>query len=250
VLKISIISAVYNNSEHLEACFSSVFSQSYPNIEYIVVDGGSTDGSVDIIRKYEHKISQWISEPDRGIYDALNKGIAMASGDVIGFLHSDDLFNSSGTIQNIAETFEKTDCDATYGNLEYVSRNNPGQVIRFWKSSPFKFELLKTGWMPPHPTLFVKRKWYGEKGTFRTDFRISADYDLILRLFSDSRFKSSYIDQVITRMRTGGASNRSLKNIYVKSKEDYIALRQTKVGGFGTLFLKNAQKILQFVKRT
>lgn len=249
MLKITIITAVYNNHDHLEACFSSVFSQSYPNIEYIVVDGASTDGSVDIIKKYDGKITRWVSEPDRGIYDALNKGIAMATGDVIGLLHSDDLFNSSGTIRQIAETFEKTGCDATYGNLEYVSRNNPGQVIRFWKSAPYKPSLLKTGWMPPHPTLFVKRKWYMEKGTFRTDFRISADYDLILRLFSDSRFKTCYIDQVITRMRTGGASNRSLKNIYLKSKEDYIALRQTKVGGFVTLFRKNAQKILQFVKR-
>lgn len=249
MLKISIITAVYNNREHLEECFASVFSQTYPHIEYIVVDGGSTDGTADIIRKYENKISRWISEPDKGIYDALNKGISMATGDVTGLLHSDDLFNSSETIGHIADAFEKTGCDAAYGNLEYVSRTNTQQVIRFWKSSPFDKSLLKKGWMPPHPTLFVKRKWYAEKGTFRTDFRISADYDLILRLFNDDLFKTFYIDEVITRMRTGGASNRSLKNIYLKSKEDYIALKQTKVGGIVTLFLKNAQKVLQFVRR-
>jgi len=247
VIKISIITAVYNNREHLQNCFESVFSQTYSDIEYIVVDGGSTDGTIDVIKKYSSKITTWISEPDRGIYDALNKGILMATGDVIGFLHSDDLLNSSETIAHIANSFEVTKADAAYGDLVYISKENPDKIIRYWKSSNFTPPLLRKGWMPPHPTLFVKSSWYKSKKGFRTDFRISADYDLILRLFSDRNFKTCYLSEVITRMRLGGASNRSVKNIYLKSKEDYIALKESKVGGFYTLFRKNFQKIIQFV---
>jgi len=246
VIKISIITAVFNNAEHLEECFSSVFSQDYPHIEYIVIDGGSTDGSLDIIEKNKGKISKYISESDKGIYDALNKGISLATGNVIGFLHSDDLLNSTGTIQKIATTFETVDCDATYGDLVYVSRNNPGKVIRFWKSRPFRRIFLDYGWMPPHPTLFVKKEWMKRKGGFRTDFRISSDYDLILRLFGNPAFKSEYINEVITRMRTGGASNRSIRNIFIKRREDYIALRKNQVGGVLTLMMKNFRKVGQF----
>lgn len=247
--KVSIITAVYNNRDHLEECFASVFSQTYQNIEFIVVDGGSTDGTLDILKKYDQKISKWISEPDKGIYDALNKGIGMATGNIIGFLHSDDLFNGAETIAHISDIFQEKACEAVFGDLMYVSRDNADKVIRYWKSCPFNPKLLKQGWMPPHPTLFVKREWYQSKGTFRTDFRISADYDLILRLFSDRNFNATYLPEVITRMRVGGASNKSLKNIYRKSKEDYIALRENKVGGLIALFWKNAQKVLQFVKR-
>lgn len=248
MIKISIITAVYNNQEHLEECFASVFSQTYTNIEYIVVDGASTDGSVDIIKR-NPKISRWISEPDKGIYEALNKGIAMATGDVIGFLHSDDLFYSPDTLAHIAAVLESRNCDAVYGDLIYVSRENAERVLRYWKSNHFEAKLLKQGWMPPHPTLFVKQGWYKSKGVFRTDFRISADYDLILRLFSDKNFNAAYLPEVITRMRAGGASNKSLKNIYRKSKEDYIALRQNRVGGIFALIYKNAQKVFQFVKK-
>jgi glycosyltransferase len=249
VIKVSIITAVYNNREHLEECFSSVFSQTFQNIEFIVVDGGSTDGSVEIIQQNGQKIARWVSEPDKGIYDALNKGIGMASGDVIGFLHSDDLFYSSETIAHVAKAFETTGCEAVFGDLMYVSRDNPDRIIRYWKSNPFKASLLKQGWMPPHPTLFAKRQWYATKGTFRTDFCISADYDLILRLFSDKKFTTEYLPEVITKMRAGGASNRSLGNIYQKSKEDYIALLQSGVGGAWTLFMKNVRKVWQFVRK-
>lgn len=232
---------------HLEECFRSVFSQVYPSIEYIVVDGGSTDGSRDIIQQYSDKIARWISEPDKGIYDAINKGINLATGDVTGLLHSDDLFESTDTIAHIAEAFQNNSCDAVYGNLVYTSRHNPDQVLRFWKSKPFSKNLLRNGWMPPHPTLFVKSHWFNVKGAYRTDFRIAADYDLILRLFGTKEFSCVYLDEVITRMRTGGASNASIKNIFLKSKEDWIALRQNKAGGLLTLFLKNIRKIFQFV---
>jgi glycosyltransferase involved in cell wall biosynthesis len=248
-LKVSIITAVYNNKEHIADCIRSVLGQAYPEVEHIVIDGGSTDGTVDIIRGYEKNITTWVSERDKGMYDALNKGILMATGDIIGLLHSDDLFHSSDTIAHIVNTFEGSNCDAVYGNLVYTQRDNPDKVIRYWRSKPFKQGMLWKGWMPPHPTLFVKKERYKNEGTFRTDFRIAADYDFMLRLFSYNDLVSSHLDEIVTRMRAGGASNRSLRNIWLKSKEDYIALRENHVGGFLTLFLKNMQKVFQFVRK-
>jgi glycosyltransferase involved in cell wall biosynthesis len=248
-LKVSIITAVYNNREHIGDCIRSVLDQTYPEVEHIVVDGGSTDGTAEIIRENEKNIAIWVSEEDGGMYDALNKGIGMATGDIIGVLHSDDLFHSADTIAHIVGTFIKTNCDAVYGNLVYTQRNDPARVIRYWRSKPFKRGMLWKGWMPPHPTLFVRKKWYEKVGGFRSDFRIAADYDFMLRLFSCKYLVSSHLDEIVTRMRTGGASNRSLKNIYLKSKEDYIALKENHVGGFITLFLKNIQKVVQFVKK-
>ncbi|NJK97986.1 MAG: glycosyltransferase [Bacteroidales bacterium] len=249
MVKISIITAVYNNREHLKDCIRSVINQSYPHIEYIIIDGGSTDGTLDVIKEFGPQISRWISEPDRGIYDALNKGISICTGDVVGILHSDDLFGSDDTLAHIARTFEKYSCDAVYGNLVYTPRHETNKVLRFWKSNTFDKGLLSRGWMPPHPTLFIKNEWFKEKGSYRTDFKIAADYDLILRFFGTARFKSVYIDEVVTRMRTGGASNKSFRNIYLKSKEDWIALRENRIGGLVTLFRKNFQKLTQFIKK-
>jgi glycosyltransferase len=248
-MKVSIITATYNSLENLPSALESVSQQTYKNIEWIVVDGNSTDGTLAFIKSHQDQIGQWVSEKDAGIYDALNKGIAMATGDVIGLLHSDDLFNSKQTLDKIIHQFQNTGADGVYGDLEYVSKTNVQKVIRYWKSKTFSKDLLEKGWMPPHPTLFLKKEIYQKCGGFDLSFKIAADYDFILRIFSDPQLKFTYLPEVITKMRVGGASNKSLSNIAQKSKEDYRALKQNKIPNASlALFKKNQSKISQFFK--
>ena len=249
MIKISIITAVYNNQAHIGQCISSVLSQTYPNIEYIIVDGKSTDETLDVIKSYEKKISKWVSEPDKGIYDALNKGIALATGDVIGFLHSDDVFDNPSVIEIIADKFLQTGCDATYGDLVYVSKTDITKIVRYWKSCPFEVKKFRHGWMPPHPTLFMTKEVYNSYGTFDLCYRIASDYELMLRTVGSGQLKCEYIPQIITRMRMGGASNKSLKNIWLKSYEDWQALKRNNKGGLYTLLLKNISKLEQFFRK-
>ena len=248
-MTISIITATYNAAKTLESAIQSVINQTYAHIEYIIVDGGSNDETLSIIDKYRPFIHQFISEPDKGIYDALNKGIEMASGDIIGVLHADDLLDDDTTIETISQVFNNNNMDAIYGDLEYVQFQDPNKVVRYWKSKDFKPSLLKTGWMPPHPTLFIRKNIFDEIGCYRLDFKISADYDFILRFFSNSKFVATYIPMVITRMRVGGTSNKNLKNIVIKSKEDIRALKENKVGGIFSLVWKNISKLPQFLAR-
>lgn len=246
-MKISIITATYNSLNSLPTALDSILSQTYDDIEWIVVDGQSTDGTIDYIKANEKLINQWASEPDQGIYDALNKGIAMATGDVIGLLHSDDLFNSEYTIAQIAELFKYSKADGVYGNLRYVSKTNTEKNIRFWRSNYFRPQLLKKGWMPAHPSLFLKKEVYQKHGKFDLKFKIAADYDFILRIFQDPELKFSYHNRVITKMRVGGASNRTLKNIIRKSKEDLLALKKNKFNyPYWVLIRKNLSKLSQF----
>jgi glycosyltransferase len=246
-LTISIITAVRNNKNFIEDAMKSVLVQKYPYIQYIVVDGNSTDGTLDIIKKYEGKISKWISEPDSGIYEALNKGIKLATGDVVGFLHSDDLFASNMVIEKVAGKFLSGSVNAVYSDLVYITKNNGDKTVRYWKAGEYKRKSLRFGWIPPHPTLFVKKEGYDNCGLFNTGLRIAADYDMMLRLLTYCGDKISYIDETLVKMRLGGASNRSLKNMIIKSREDYIALSNN---GFPlpllTLFLKNIRKLNQF----
>ena len=248
-LKISIITATWNCAHTLQDCLTSVASQTYLNHEHIVIDGVSTDGTVEIVQNNLDQVSIFKSEPDQGIYDALNKGINAATGDVIGFLHADDLYASSETLETIAKGFEDPMVCAVYGDLEYVSQNDTSRVVRRWKSKPFVQGDLGLGWMPPHPTLYVRREWYSKIGRFDNSYRIAADYLSILQLFGDKTFKAIQVPQVLVRMRLGGVSNRSLKTIFRKSKEDWRALREC---GFGVadaakaLAWKNLSKLSQF----
>ncbi len=249
-MKFSVITAVYNNAAHIEDCIKSVTGQSYSNIEYIIIDGGSTDGTVDIIKKYESKLSKWVSEKDNGIYDALNKGIKLATGDVIVFVHSDDMFASVDVLQKAAEVFKEKKCDSVYGDLLYVSKDNTDNVIRYWKSGTYRYNKLFFGWMPAHPAFYVKKKVYDELGLFNTSFRIAADYDVVLRFLHKGKISAEYVPDVFVKMRTGGASNKSAGNIIKKSSEDYKALM---LNGFSvpwlTLFFKNVRKLPQFFRR-
>jgi glycosyltransferase involved in cell wall biosynthesis len=243
---ISIITVVYNNAIHVEDAIRSVLSQHYQNIEYIVVDGGSTDGTLEIIGKYRDRISVFLSEPDGGIYDALNKGFALATGDVIGIMHSDDLFADEKVIEEVATIFDVPTVDAVYGDLDYVAKNDTGHIIRHWRSGEYTLSRLKRGWMPPHPTLFLHRRVIKQWGVFDTKFHIAADYDAILRYFGKGRVRATYIPRVLVKMRVGGESNKSLKKIVQKSREDYWALKRNGVGGLGALVWKNLSKVGQF----
>jgi glycosyltransferase involved in cell wall biosynthesis len=245
-LKISIITVVYNNRQNIEDCIKSVLSQTYLPFEYIIIDGGSTDGTIEKIYPYKEPFINVISERDGGMYDALNKGIRIASGDIVGILHSDDVFENDTTLFSIAEVFDKKGPDCVYGDLVYVDKMNVDKLFRYWKSTPFNITLLKKGWMPPHPTMFLKKQIFETLGGYNTAYKIAADYDFILRIFSRAELKFEYLPQVITRMRTGGASNRSFLNIIRKSWEDYSALKKNKAGGIITLALKNFNKIEQF----
>jgi len=247
-MKVSIITATYNSANTLEVCLNSVLGQTYTNIEYIIIDGNSSDQTQDILKKTAqiNKNVRYISEPDKGIYDALNKGIHLATGDVIGFLHSDDIFADATIISKIVTQFKAKQVDGVYGDLQYVEKLYADKVIRNWKSCDFKMSLLKKGWMPAHPTLFLTKDVYKKHGFFDLSYTIAADYDFMLRILKDSGFKFSYLPIVITKMRVGGASNRSLRNILQKTKEDYRAATTNKIGGFVTIIQKNTSKLKQF----
>jgi glycosyltransferase len=244
--RISIITAVYNNEGGIQSALESLFSQSFTDYELIVVDGGSTDGTLEVLEGYRNRITHLISEPDKGIYDALNKGLRLASGEVVGFLHSDDRLASPDVLRKVAALFEATGADGVYGDLDYVSRKDPSRIIRSWKSRSYDPSLLRKGWMPPHPAFYIQKKWYTTHGLFDTRYTISGDYDLMLRFLQVPGFRAIYLPEVFVKMQTGGASNRSLKNIMRKSMEDLEIIRKHGLGGWGTLVGKNFSKIKQF----
>jgi len=250
-MKISIITATYNSEATLSSCMMSVLQQSYQNIEYIIIDGNSTDETLELVKqnqlkfpKIEFKI---LSEPNNGIYDALNKSIQSATGEIIGFVHSDDMLADNHIVSMVANQFYKENIDGIYGDLQYVDKNNIDKVIRYWKSADFNSNLLKKGWMPAHPTLFLKKEVYEKHGNFNLSYKISADYDFMLRILKDESLIFNYLPKVITKMRVGGISNRSLKNIIKKTKEDYRAVLSNNIGGWYLIFLKNISKVRQFI---
>jgi len=248
-LKVSIITATYNSAASITASLNSVFSQDYKDIECIIIDGASKDDTLPIIESYQRAYTniKLVSEPDMGIYDALNKGIAIATGDLIGFVHSDDILASPHIISELVLALKKTQASGVYGDLQYVSKLDTSKVIRYWKSGVFSKFLLKKGWMPPHPALFLKKEVYQKHGSFNLNYNIAADYDFMLRILKDNALEFIYLPKVIVKMRLGGASNKSLKNIIQKTKEDYRAITSNKIGNWLTLILKNSSKIKQFL---
>jgi len=247
--KVSIIIATYNSSYSITESIRSLLSQDHKNIEYNIIDGKSTDDTLVKVAKLENEANlkfKIISETDKGIYDALNKGVNLSDGDVVGFLHSDDILANKSVIAKIVKVFEDEDVDGVYGDLQYVTKDNTNKVVRKWKSSEFKIDLLKKGWMPAHPTLFLKKEVYQKHGQFDLSFIIAGDYEFMLRVFKDNSLSFRYLPIVITRMRLGGISNRSFSNILQKMKEDYRAIKINKIGGLMTLIQKNTSKIRQF----
>ncbi|SDS14411.1 glycosyltransferase family 2 protein [Winogradskyella sediminis] len=248
-MKVSIITAVYNSSKTIETCMNSVLNQTYSDIEYIIVDGGSNAETLALLNKAatSHAHIVLSSEPDKGIYDALNKGVAKATGAIVGFVHSDDFLASNTIIADVVSAFKTQHVDGVYGDLHYVALEDTDKIIRNWISQPFQYKLLKQGWMPAHPTLYLKKELYKTYGNFDLNFKIAADYDFILRIFKQKDLKFFYLPKTIVKMRVGGASNKSLKNILQKSKEDYWAIKRNSIGNWFTILQKNVSKIKQFV---
>ena len=248
LMKVSIITATYNSAETLADTLKSLDFQSYDNIEYIIIDGASSDSTIDLINKRSHRLSRILSEPDKGIYDALNKGLSLATGDIVGFLHSDDVFAYPDVIKDVVAVFRANNCDAVYGDLDYVSKENTDKVVRHWKSGEYKRSKMQFGWMPPHPSFYMRRELYIKHGYFNLDYKISADYDSLIRYLWIHKATVSYLPKVLTRMRVGGMSNRSFKNIVQKSKEDIRVMRNNGLFWPIVFLCKNFSKLPQFLK--
>ena len=246
-MKVSVITACFNSVSTIRDTIESVLSQDYSYIEYIIIDGASTDGTTDIINFYKDKISTFISEPDQGIYDALNKGINLATGDIIGFLHADDVYTNNKVISKVVSFLNQTRLDGCYGDLVYVNKNNINQIVRYWRSGDYRKQRFKTGWMPPHPTLFLKKSIYEKYGLFNEKFQISADYEFIIRTLYKNNVTVGYIPEVLVKMRLGGESNRNIKSFIRTTIEDYKAWKYNDLsGGFFAILFKKIRKFRQF----
>lgn len=243
----SIVTAVYNRADTVGEAVASLRAQSFADWEHVVQDGGSQDATLEVLRAQADARMRLETGRDGGIYDALNRAFARTRGEVIGLLHSDDLLAGPEVLADVARAFADPAVDAVYGDLLYVAREDPSRVIRTWRSGPFRPALLRRGWMPPHPTLFLRRRVVERHGAFDTSFRIAADYDAVLRYFGQEGFTAVHLPQVLVRMRVGGESNRSLERILTKSREDYRALRRNRAGGLVALAAKNVGKIHQFL---
>lgn len=247
-VKLSIITATWNSSKTLTATLESLASQTSQNFESIVVDGGSTDSTVEIIQS-SSVVARWVSEKDRGIYDALNKGIRMAQGEYVGFMHSDDIFASDSAVESLLSHIDKHNSDAIYADLQYVKKDDVNAIVRHWKSGDLDYDKFKWGWMPPHPTFYMKKSLYEKYGMFDLSYRIAADYDSLMRYLYTNKVSPSYLPEVLVKMRVGGASNRSLKNIIQKSMEDVRVMRKSRIPLMSGLLGKNLSKIPQLLKR-
>jgi glycosyltransferase involved in cell wall biosynthesis len=246
-LKISIITVSFNARAKIKHCIESVLAQSYSNIEYIIIDGGSTDGTSQVIDQYKQHIDFFVSEPDKGIYDAMNKGIALATGDIVGTLNADDVFADTGVLDDIAESFKLSGADIVYGNLIYIKPN--GGVLRKWDSGRYKDGNFNWGWMPPHPTFYCKRQLFKRFGLYDPEFGTAGDYELMLRFIHLNKVTPFYLDRIIVNMGTGGVSNFSYRNRVLAWGFDLKAM-----GKNGVMFplfaivLKPCRKILQYIQ--
>lgn len=224
-MKFSIITVCYNSEDTIADAIHSVQKQSYKNFEHIIIDGGSVDQTISIVRATSKDTAIIVSEKDDGIYDAMNKGLGMATGDVVGFLNSDDFYPSSDVLASLANIFEDPTLESCYADLCYVRKDRPESVIRYWRSSSMPREAFLNSWVPPHPTFFVKRKIYEKLGGFNQEYFFAADFDLMLRFLKTHSIKSTYLPKVLVHMRLGGATNNSLRAIFYQNMEIIKALR-------------------------
>lgn len=249
MIKISIITVSYNSAATIKDTIDSVANQSYSDIEHIIVDGASRDTTMDIV-KASPSVSRYISEADKGIYDAMNKGISMATGDVIGTLNADDFYVNETVLAKVADVFKDPEVDACYADLIYVRQNDTNQIVRYWKSRKYKVGLFKRGWMPAHPTFFVRKSVYEQLGNYDLAYKFQADFELTMRFMEIYRISSVYIPEIWVKMRMGGVSNRSIKNIFKGNIEAYMACKKNNLR---TLPFFNAFKVMsripQFFRR-
>lgn len=250
-MKVSIITICFNSDKTIQDTIESVLAQDYQNIEYILVDGNSNDKTLDIIRKYEDHIDVVVSEPDKGIYDAMNKGIRLATGDVVGILNSDDFFESTQVIKEVVEKFTSNpNSNLVFGNVLIVDPLNTKRIIRFYNSYKFRVWKLRFGWMPPHPASFIKRSLYDQVGNYSLDYKIAADYELFVRILMKYKISYSRIDKVLVIMRAGGISTSGLKSSYLLNSEIVKACKNNDIYT-NLLFVlsKTPFKLLEFFKR-
>ncbi|HAF28011.1 MAG TPA: glycosyl transferase [Bacteroidales bacterium] len=233
-MKISIITVCYNSEYTIQNTINSVLNQSYSDIEYIIVDGNSTDNTKSIITSYANKISCFISEPDHGIYHAMNKGIRMATGDIVGMLNADDFFTNQEVVQRIVKEFENKDIDAVYGDVQFVNPENINRIVRYYSSSKFKPNKFKYGFMPAHPSFYVKKDLFEKLGYYKEDYLIASDYELLIRFLFKGNLLYKYIERPLVTMRSGGISNKSLKNRFILNKE---IMRACKENGIKTNYI-------------
>jgi len=251
-MKISIITVVLNNASTINDTINSVLYQKYKNIEYIVIDGGSTDGTLSILKSRCHQLSALISEPDKGIYDAMNKGIKLAKGDVIGFLNADDFYCNSEVISKVAREFEiDRFLEANYADLIYVDQINTSKTIRYFKSRDFKQGLFLKGWCPPHPTFFVRKSVYERYGNFNLKYNLASDVDIMMRFLEKYKIKSLYKPETWVKMRMGGVSNKNLKNIWLQNLEILNSINNNglNINPIVFFFYKIISRLQQYIKR-
>ena len=250
-MKVSIITVSLNSAHTIEDCIISVMNQTYKNIEYIIIDGGSTDRTIDILNKYKNKITYQISEKDCGIYDAMNKGIKLATGENVGIINSDDIYANRFVVEEIAEVMSKENINSCYSDLAYVDKENTDRIIRFWRPGKYSKTKFKRGWMPPHPSFFVKNDIYKRFALYNLKFPIVADYELMLRLLYKHNISTVYIPKVLIKMRTGGKSRPSLINVINNSMSCYRAWKENGLRPNPiTFLLKPLSKAPQYLKFT
>lgn len=247
-MKITVITVVFNSVKTIDSCIKSILSQTYPLIEYIVIDGNSTDGTKQAVEAYGEKITRFLSEKDSGIYDAMNKGIAMATGDVIGILNADDFYADSGVISDVVKSMSASNAEACYGDLEYVDSSDTSVIKRKWVAGTYRGNSFLYGWMPPHPTFFIAAQCYKRLGSFRLDLGSAADYELMLRMIHKAGISPTYVPRVLIKMRTGGVSNSTLANRWKANRNDKKAWAVNNLKPkFFTLWMKPLRKISQFI---
>jgi len=246
-MKISLITVVYNGEAFLQECFNSIRAQTYPDVEYLVIDGGSKDRTLGIIARNQAHINYFTSEKDQGLYDALNKGIAKSTGDIIGILNADDMFAGPDVLVAVAETFKnQPEIDVVYGDLNYIHPAT-GKIVRRWKSRDTTFMDLRKGWMPAHPTLYIKKALFEKHGNYALDLGTTADYDLMLRFLYTHQLKTAYLPMLMVNMRIGGLSNKSVYDRWLALVNDYKSLRRNKLPHpLWVLVKKKLSKLRQF----
>lgn len=250
-MKISIITVCYNSASTIADTIRSVQKQKYDNYEHLIIDGGSTDETIAVVQSLANSNTRYISEVDAGIYDAMNKGLSLATGEVIGFINSDDFYASSSVLSLIGEVFKNPTVECCYGDLCYVDQFSLGRIVRYWHSNSFSPNLFRIGWCPPHPTFFVRRSTYEKFGGFNLKFRLAADFELMLRFLEKYKIHSIYLPQVLVNMRLGGATNKNISNIFKQNIEIFSALKMhdLKPSLFRLTIHKAMNKLLQYCKR-
>lgn len=249
-MKVSVITVCFNSARTIRDTIESVCAQDYPDIEYIIVDGGSTDGTLEIISEYSDSVSILITEPDRGIYDAMNKGIQVATGDVVATLNSDDFYADKSSVKKLIGHLEKSGTETVFADLVYIDPNDSEKIVRYYKSSHFTPEKLRYGWMPAHPTFLAKRSLFDTWGLYSLDYKIASDFEMMVRLFYVAKLSYAYLPEVVVKMRVGGISTGGLRNSWILNKE---IVRACQLNGIDTtlprILMKIPAKLLEYFRR-